>query len=278
MVAALLITFREGLEAALIIGIVLAVLRRAGRADWRSAVWWGTAAAVALSLVAGLALYAVGAEMEGRAEEIFEGTAMILAAAFLTWMIFWMQSQGRQIKEQLEANAQQAITTSQRGGLFGLAFLAVGREGLETVLFLSAIAFADSAKMALLGGGLGLVAAVILGWLLFATSERLKVRHFFQVTGLLLVVVAAGLVAHGIHEFQEAGVLPVIVEHVWDINSILDEGSTVGSLLKSLFGYNGNPSLIEVASYLAFYSIIGAALWQKSRGSVDHSIYRSYDT
>ncbi|UCC64814.1 MAG: FTR1 family protein [Anaerolineae bacterium] len=263
MLAALLITFREGLEAALIVGIVLAVLRRTGRADWRAAVWWGVAAAAALSLVAGLALYAVGAEMEGRAEEIFEGSAMLLAAGFLTWMIFWMQSQGRQIKEQLEAETQRALTGGQRRRLFSLALLAVGREGFETVLFMSAVAFAESGTTALIGGAIGLAAAIALGWLLFASSARLEVRRFFQVTGLILVVVAAGLVAHGVHEFQEAGLLPVIVEHVWDINPVLDEGSVVGALLKSLFGYNGNPSLIEVVSYLAFYGVVGVALWRR---------------
>jgi high-affinity iron transporter len=241
----------------------LAVLRRAGRSEWRAAVWWGVAAAVALSLILGLAFYTVGAEMEGRAEEIFEGVAMLLAAAFLTWMIFWMQSRGGRLKEQLQSDTQHALGTGQRRGLFGLAFFAVGREGFETVLFLSAVAFADSGARALAGGALGLAAAVAIGWLLFAASARLNVRHFFQVTGLLLLVVAAGLVAHGIHEFQEADLLPVIVEHVWDINPILDESSAVGALLKSLFGYNGNPSLIELVSYLAFYGIIGAALFRQ---------------
>jgi high-affinity iron transporter len=263
MLAAALITFREGLEAVLIIGIVLAVLRRAGRSDWRTAVWWGVAAAAAVSLVAGLVLFAVGAEVEGRAEEIFEGTAMLLAAGFLTWMIFWMQGQGRQIKERLEADTEHALESGQRKGLFGLAFLAVAREGFETVLFLSAVAFADSEAMALLGGVIGLAAAVALGWLIFAASAGLDVRRFFQFTGLLLVIVAAGLVAHGIHEFQEAGLLPIVVEHVWDVNPVLDEGSTVGSLLKALFGYNGNPSLIEVVGYLAFYAIVGVASWRR---------------
>jgi high-affinity iron transporter len=265
MLAAALITFREGLEAALIIGVVLTVLRRAGRPEWRAIVWWGVTTAVVLSLVVGLALYAVGTKMEGRAEEIFEGSAMLLAAVFLTWMIFWMRTQGRQITKRLEVNAEHALTTGQRSSLFGLAFLAVGREGLETVLFLSAIVFVDSSWTTLIGGLVGLVLAVAVGWLLFAASARLDIGRFFQVTGLLLLIVAAGLVAHGVHEFQEAGLLPTIVEHVWDINPILDESSGVGTLLKSLFGYNGNPSLIEVVSYLAFYGVVGVAIWLQSR-------------
>jgi high-affinity iron transporter len=266
MLTAALITFREGLEAALIIGIILAVLRRVDRPEWRPAVWWGVASASALSLIAGLALQAVGARMEGRAEEIFEGTAMFLAAGFLTWMIFWMQSRGRQIRARLEADAERALDRGQKASLFGLAFLAVGREGFETVLFLSAVAFADSGVATVIGGVAGLAAAVVIGRLLFAASIRLDVGRFFQVTGLLLLVVAAGLVAHGVHEFQEAGVLPVVVEQVWDINPFLDEGSGVGSFLKSLFGYNGNPSLVELMSYIFFVIVVGGATWWQRKG------------
>jgi len=104
---------------------------------------------------------------------------------------------------------------------------------------------------------------VVVGWLLFAASARLDVRRFFQVTGVLLIIFAARLVAHGVHEFQEAGLLPVFIEHVWDINPILDEKSTLGSILKSLFGYNGNPSLIEVLSYVGYYAVIGLATWRR---------------
>ncbi|HIC89550.1 MAG TPA: high-affinity iron transporter [Anaerolineae bacterium] len=265
MLAAALITFREGLEAALIIGIVLGVLRRTRHSEWHMLVWWGTVAAVSLSLAAGVTLYTIGVKMEGRAEEIFEGTAMLLAAGFLTWMIFWMQAQGKQTQKRLEANTKHALTTGQRGGLFGLTFLAVAREGFETVLFLSAVAFTNSGVRMLTGGLIGLAAAVAAGWLLFTASVSLDVRRFFQVTGLLLMVVAAGLVAYGIHEFQEAGLIPVVVEHVWDINPVLDEHSTVGALFKSLFGYNGNPSLLEVISYLAFYGVVGTALWRQQR-------------
>ena len=144
-----------------------------------------------------------------------------------------------------------------------MAFLAVVREGIETALFLSAAVFASSPLQTWTGGLVGLVAAVVVGWLLFAASVRLDVRHFFQVTGVLLIVFAAGLVAHGVHEFQEAGLLPILVEHVWDINLLLNEKGTLGSILNSLFGYNGNPSLIEVLSYVGYYVVIGLATWRK---------------
>jgi high-affinity iron transporter len=131
------------------------------------------------------------------------------------------------------------------------------------VLFLSAAVFASSPVQTLTGGLVGLAAAVVVGWLLFAASARLDLRRFFQVTGLLLIVFAAGLVAHGVHELQEAGLFPILVEHVWDINHVLDEKSTLGSVLKSLFGYNGNPSLMEVLSYVGYYAVIGLATWQR---------------
>lgn len=263
MFAAALITFREGLEAALIVGIVLGYLKKTGHMDRQWSVWWGVVAAIVASLAAALGLQAVGARFEGRAEEVFEGVTMLLAAGVLTWMVFWMQTQGRRIKGQLEEEVRQAVAAEQSWALFSLAFLAVVREGIETVLFLSAAVFASSPVQTLTGGLIGLAVAVVVGWLLFAASVRLDVRRFFQVTGMLLIVFAAGLVAHGVHEFQEAGVLPILVEHVWDINHLLDENGTLGSILKSLFGYNGNPSLIEVLSYVGYYVVIGLATWRR---------------
>jgi high-affinity iron transporter len=138
----------------------------------------------------------------------------------------------------------------------------VVREGIETVLFLNAAAFSTTPTQALLGGALGLLAAVILGWLIFAAGKQLDVRAFFRVTSVLLIVFAAGLFAHGIHELQEAGLLPILVEHVWDINHILDENGTAGAFLKALFGYNGNPSLLEVGGYAVFLTVVGLASWR----------------
>ncbi|MFQ6101686.1 MAG: iron uptake transporter permease EfeU [Anaerolineae bacterium] len=256
MVASALITLREGLEAALIVGVVLGVLRKLGHADRSKPVWIGVAAAVAVSIVAGLALDALGVAFEGRGEEIFEGTAMLLAAGVLTWMIFWMQRQGRNVQAELETDVRQAVTVGNAWALFSLAFVAVLREGIETVLFLTAAAFSATPVETLIGGALGLAIAVVLGWLMFAAGKRLDIRAFFRVTGMLLILFAAGLLAHGVHELQEAALLPTFVEHVWDVNPILDENGTVGTFLKALFGYNGNPSLIEVLSYVAYFVVI----------------------
>jgi high-affinity iron transporter len=268
MLASFLITLREGLEAALIVGIVLSVLRKLGQSGRSRPVWLGVAVAVLVSVAAGLALNALGVAFEGRGEEIFEGVAMLLAAGVLTWMVFWMQRQGRHVQAELEQDVRHAVSNGRTWALFSLAFVAVVREGIETVLFLTAAAFSTTPTQALFGGALGLIAAVILGWLIFAVGKRLDVRAFFRVTSVLLILFAAGLFAHGIHELQEAALLPTFVEHVWDINHVLDEDSAVGAFLKALFGYNGNPSLLEVGGYVVFFVVVGLASWRGSRSPV----------
>jgi high-affinity iron transporter len=258
MLAAFLITLREGIEAALIVGIVLSALRRLNRLQQASAVWMGVTAAVVASAGAGWLLNALGLAFEGRGEAIFEGVAMITAAGVLTWMIFWMRKQGRSFQTSLAADVEQASgTDGSRWALFGLAFVAVLREGIETVLFLTAAALSTGPTETLLGGSVGLIVAVGLGWLVFAAGKELSLKRFFQTTGIVLLFFAAGLLGHGIHELQEAGLLPTLVEQVWNINPVLDENSVAGSLLKALFGYNGNPSLLEVVFYSAYLLIIG---------------------
>jgi len=257
MIAAALITLREGLEAALIVGIVLGVLRKLGYTDRSRPVWLGVLAAVIASVAAGLMLNALGVALKGRGEAIFEGIAMLLAAGILTWMIFWMQRQGRQIQVELELDVRRAATTGGAWALFSLAFVAVVREGIETVLFLTAAAFSATPTQTLIGGALGLAVAVVLGWLMSAAGRRLDVRVFFRVTGILLILFAAGLIGYGVHELQEAVLLPILAEHVWDINSVLNEKGAVGTFLKALFGYNGNPSLLEVIAYIAYLVLVG---------------------
>jgi high-affinity iron transporter len=180
----------------------------------------------------------------------------------LTWMIFWMQRQGRQVQAELESDVRRAISSGSYWALFSLAFIAVVREGIETALFLTASAFSATAGQTLIGGALGLAIAIALGWLIFVAGRRLDIRVFFRATGFLLLLFAAGLTAHGVHELQEAAILPTLIEHVWDINFILDENSVVGSLLAALFGYNGNPSLLEVISYVTYFVVIGLASWR----------------
>ncbi len=268
MIASFLLALREGLEAALIVGLTIGVLTKMKRREQTPAVWAGVGAATAVSLIVALALNWAGAAFEGRAEEIFEGITMFLASAVLTWMIFWMARQGRQVQAGLQADVKIALARGGRWGLFAIAFFAVVREGIETALFLTAAAMTSSAQQVLIGGLAGLAAAAVLGWVLFATAVRLNVRRFFQVTSILLILFAAGLMAHGIHEFNEAGLIPSVIEHVWDMNHILDENSAVGVTLKALFGYNGNPSLTEILGYIGYFAAIFLGLRQAERGAV----------
>ena len=269
MLAATLIAFREGLEAALIVGIVIGYLVKIGQNQQIKVAWAGVGAAVLASVLLALGISAVGAELEGRAEQIFEGTTMFLAVAVLTWMIFWMRSQARFLKGSLEKEVRAAATSGQMWALFGVAFLAVFREGVETALFLSAAAFLGDGGGTLVGAVLGLGLAAGLGWFIYASTMRLDTRMFFNVTSVLLLFFAAGLLAHGVHEFEEAGLLPMTIEHLWDINFILNERSTLGEIMKALFGYNGNPSLLEVISYVVYWvaALVGVRWWVERRAA-----------
>ncbi len=252
MIAAFLITLREGVEAALIVGIVLASLRRLGETRHQRAVWAGVATALVLSVGAALALNALGLAFTGRGEALFEGAAMILAAGVLTWMVVWMRRQGRQAQSALERDTARAVEAGHGRALFALAWVAVLREGIETVLFMTAAAFGATPEQTLTGAALGLAAALILGWLVFHAGKRVHLRLFFRVTGIVLLLMAAGLLAHGLHELQEAALVPTVIDQVWNMNPVLDESGVVGGLLKALFGYNGNPSLVEVIVYALY--------------------------
>jgi high-affinity iron transporter len=214
--------------------------------------------------------------LEETAEQIYEGVTMLLAAGILTWMIFWMSTQAKNIKSELEEGVNKAATTTGKRAIFGLAFLAVVREGVELALFITAAFFAGSSEnvtaniiLTLAGVVLGLGTAVLLGWSLLAATARLNLRRFFQITGYLLILFAAGLVAHGIHEFNEVGWIPSIIEHVWDVNAIVDEKSVFGELLKTLFGYNGNPSLTEMIGYFIY---LATAVFFFTRSTVQPTV------
>jgi len=253
MLGSLLITLREGLEAALIIGIILAYLARTNNRQGFKPVWLGTSLAVLVSLIAGAIIYIVAGEFSGRAEQIFEGSAMLLAVGVLTWMVFWMRKQAVNIKGELQTQIQSALTSGSSFGLVAIAFVAVVREGIETVLFLfAANTVAESAVSFTIGGLLGLVVAIAIGYGIYKGSSKLNIRTFFNITGLVLIIFAAGLLAHGIHEYNEAAIIPNVIEHVYDINPILSENSTFGLFLKAIFGYNGNPSLTEIIGYIVY--------------------------
>ena len=260
MVSALLITLREGLEAALIIGIVLGYLGKIG--DRRSALyaWGGAVIAAVVSALLAIAMRLIGAELETPFEQIFEGTTMLLAVLVLTWLIFWRRYQARFVKKDLERKIDAAIHTGQNWGIFLLTFLAVIREGVETALFLAANAFAADAASTLIGALFGLALAAAAGVLIYVYAVRLNLAMFFDLTSLLLIVFSAGLLAHGVHEFQEIGMLPILLNPAWDLRSILSNDSLPGSILRSLIGYNDHPSVLEVVTYLGYWIVILQAI------------------
>ncbi len=255
MFPAYILSLREGLEAALVVGIVLGTLRKMQRGDLSVSIWTGTGIAGLLSLAAAVLLTILGLDLKDPGEAIFEGLTMLFAGGLLTWMIFWMSRHAESMRRNLESGVQRA-SLGGSWSLFGLAFLSVLREGVELALFLTAAALSSSAWQTLVGALLGLGSAALLGWLLFASTVRLNLKRFFTVTGILLVLFAAGLVARGVHEFNDARWIPVIVAHVWNASRILSDQSTFGQLLATLFGYNPSPSLAEVLAYGLYFGAV----------------------
>ena len=255
MLASFLLSLREGIEAALIIGILLGALRQMKREEFISTVWYGALSAAGISLMIAVVLTVLGLEMKDPGEAIFEGFTMLIAAGLLTWMIFWMSRTTRTLKLDIETNVQRASQMGARA-LFFVAFIAVLREGIELALFLTASVFASDALQASLGAVLGLGTAILLGWTIFATTVRLDLQRFFQVTGFLLILFAAGLVAHSVHAFNELNWIPYIIEHIWDVSALVSGTSTLGQLLAALFGYNPTPSLTEVLAYAAYFVLV----------------------
>ncbi len=258
--ASFLVMLREGVEAALIVGILLAYLRTLQLRREARWVWAGTISAASLSVIAGIAIFSTIGSLNERAEEIAEGLVAWVAAGLLTWMVFWMGSQARHIRGRLESEVDSALTSGGAGALTAIAFFAVLREGLESALFLiSTTVGADSDGLQLMGGLLGLGAAIVIGYLIYRGGTRIDIRVFFRVTGVLIVLFAAGLVAKGIHEFQEVGLLPALVDPLWNLGILDPDTSVAGQFGKSLFGWRPDPSLLMVIGYLAYLLPIGAA-------------------
>jgi high-affinity iron transporter len=259
--AALLITLREGIEGVLIISILLAYLRQLGRQDKAYLVWWGTGLAVAVSVGVAAVIFIAAADFEGTGEQVFEGTVSMLAVGVLTWMIFWMRRQGAKVRSELQHRVDAALLG---GGyaLAGLAFVVVLREGVETALFVfgadkAAANGAGGTLAGIVGALIGLVVAAIVGVAIYKGSVKLNMRAFFRVTGGVLLVVAAGLLAFAVGEFQEAGLLPGFGAIAYDVTSVLPDASGVGAVLHSLIGYRSAPTVLEVLAWIGYLASAG---------------------
>jgi high-affinity iron transporter len=198
------ITLREGFEATLIVGLILAYLAKTGQREQATAVWWGVAAAALTSFAIGATLFLSVGELEGTSEKVYEGATMIFAAALVTWMAFWMRRQAATIGTHLREQVSESLRTGGAIGLATVAFIAVAREGLETALFLFASTENSGPVIAVAGGVLGLVAAVGLGVAFYRGALKLDLSKFFTATSVLVIAFAAYLIYGGIHEFSEA--------------------------------------------------------------------------
>jgi high-affinity iron transporter len=252
----LLTGLREGVEAALIVSIVLAYLVRSGRGDQAGRIWLGTGLAVALSLAVGIVLFNTVGSFEEPYEQIFEGTTMLVAAAVVTWMLFWMRRQASSVKGELQAAVDRAVADGASWGLAILAFSAVIREGLETSLFLVGQATSNrlEAVWILLGALVGLVVAVGLGYGFYRGSRRLNLGSFFRWTGIALVFIAAGLLSKAIHEFIEIGALGSgpWTATAFDVSGLLSHDTGIGAFLRALFGYSATPEILTLLVHLTY--------------------------
>ena len=267
MLGNLLIGLREGLEASLVVSILVAYLVKTGRRHHLPAVWLGVAAAALLSLAFGALLTFGPQGLSFQAQEIIGGTLSIAAVGLVTWMIFWMASAAGRLANDLRA---QVDAVDKPWSLAVIAALAVGREGLETALFVWAASKAaagtdGSTAGPLLGALVGLAIAVALGWLLYRGAVRINLRRFFAVTGGFLVLVAAGVLAYGVHDLQEAGVLPGMDNHAFDISAAIPPGSLIGTLLKGVFNFSPAPSVLEAVVWVAYVAIVGTLFVRRVR-------------
>ncbi|MEU4016081.1 iron uptake transporter permease EfeU [Microbacterium sp. NPDC028030] len=282
MLATFLIGLREGLEAALVVGILVAYLRRLGRTDALPRMWAGVGLAIALALGIGGVLTFGAYELTFTAQEVIGGTLSLLAVGMVTWMIFWMQRAGRTMKASLEGGIDRALTVGGLWALIAIGFVSVAREGIETTLLLWSMvqAFGD-APAALLGALLGLATAVLIGWLISRGAVKLDLRRFFAWTGGFLVVVAAGVLAYAFMDLQEAGALPgpfttaapidaatggVLVGWAafpfgwaFDVSAVIAPGGTLATVLQATVGFMPKMTWLQVVAWGVYVVIVGSS-------------------
>jgi high-affinity iron transporter len=254
VLAPFLIMLREGIEAALITGIIAAYLRQTGRTAWLPAVWIGVFLAVAVSLFVGAALQMISAEFPQKTQELFEAAVGVVAVIVLTWMVFWMRKAARSIKSELHNSIDAALATSVGAGwaLIGMVFFAVAREGLESIFFLLAIFQQSTGPAAPLAALAGIAVAVMIGFVIYVGGLRLDLRRFFRWTAMFILFVAAGILASALGNLHEAGLWNSLQTPAYDLSTVLPTSSLLGSILSGIFGYQESPTVGEVLVYLAF--------------------------
>ncbi|MEI6222835.1 MAG: FTR1 family protein [bacterium] len=274
MLSSFIITFRESLEVALLLGIIFTYLNKTNQQKFNTVVYFGLVSGIIASIAGAWLFIKLAGGFSGRAEQLFEGITMLISATLLTSMIFWMTKR-KGITKKIEQQVEKHLQKSKRLGLFLLVSISVLREGIETVIFLASSKFSSSDNN-LLGALLGLIAATGLGYSIFVGMKKINLKLFFTTTSIILLLFAAGFVGKGINELQDAQVIPPIISEIWNTNpSITTEGTypllhekgLLGSFLKQLFGYNPTPSLLEVTIYITYLATTSYLILNKKSES-----------
>jgi high-affinity iron transporter len=257
VLATLVIFLREGIEASMIVAILLAYLNRLGQRQHFRDVFLGVGAALVLAGAGGAAAYLTIRSYDGsRVQTIFETGTFVVAASVLTYMTFWMRNHARSLSSELRSRAEAALDGKARWGLALLAFQAVGREGLETVVFTLAIIFSTSVAGALSGAVIGLAGSLVLAFVIYRLGHRLNLSRFFTVIGVLLMVFAAGLLADTVENLQELGWVRVLATPMWHSGALLSEDSALGDVLHSFFGYSDSPTPLQLLVYVGYLALV----------------------
>ncbi len=280
MIESFLITSRETLEASLVIGIVLSYLHRTHNHSYKKNVYYGIIFGILASIATAFLFSFFSAEFEGQTESLFEGITMLVGSVLLTTMILWMMKQ-RHMTAEIEGKVQKHLehqSMFSSFGIFLLVFVAIFREGVETVIFLNAAQYASGVNF--IAGTIGVLAAILVGYLFFVSVRTVNMKKLFTVSSVLLILFAAGLVAHGVDELVDAQVIPAIVDPLYNLNPVMNsdgsypllhEQGAIGSFLRGLFGYNGDPSLIEVSSYFFYLGIIAILFYRVQKSKIPSS-------
>lgn len=259
MFGSFVVMLREGFEATLLVAIVLAYLTKIGHQEDFRQVWYGVGAAVALSLAAAGGLFATAGGLEGDAGLIFKAVAMWVAVGFLTYMVLWMKRQARTVARGIRENVDSAVAKGSRFALATLVFVMVFREGIETSLFMFGITQTSTPLAVAIGGIGGIAGAVALGYAVYVGGKHINMGTFFKVTGILLILVAAGLLARGVAMFEIAGVVPAFFYPLWDVThiSLLTSESVIGQFLTAFLGWDAKPDLLEFAAWSVYVLWVG---------------------
>ncbi|MBY9014190.1 MAG: FTR1 family protein [Candidatus Lokiarchaeota archaeon] len=275
------LALREGLEAVLVVVIILLYLRKTNQKIYYKYVYLGIILATIASIVFAIIFSIAFGGFTGILEEIFEGTTFIVSGIFILTLVLWVSKEGPKMRENLEGKVEDSIRTQKVFSISITTFIIIIREGIELVLLTTGSASIGSLNQisVILGSIIGLTISILIGFLIFYGIKSINLKVFFKITNVMLILFAAGLITYGIHEFIEAGIIPPIINEVWNIKHILPESfpdgnpatleflEIIGALLKALFGYNANPALLEVIVYpalLVSIGLISLLIWRRN--------------